>query len=160
QEVLDVVGPARVNHVAAEPKAGALVLEAVGLARRGATDASDSAAPATTAATAANRRGVLVVVERPAHLLEHVDLHRVGAIRRRQEEAVRVAAGRGRTLQAGARVGVGQHIGHDGADLRGPLLSQPIGRIAAQRSDLSAERVEALLVGGLLAVDGRRTDEC
>lgn len=103
--VRELVAPTRVDHASAEGQARALVLKAVGLS---------------------GGRAVFAVIERPANLLEHIDLHRVIAIGRREEKSSVVATGSTAALQARSRIGVGKNIADDATDFRGALLAEPL----------------------------------
>ena len=147
QVVRELVVPARVNHVAAKGEAGALVLEAVGL-------------------SGGRRVGaVLAVVEGPADLLEDIDLHRVVAVRRRQEEATVVARTSGSALEARTGFRVREDISDDAADLGSALLGEPLtvlgalegGDLGLELCDLR-ERVIVLLGSESRATDGEGRD--
>jgi len=145
----DGVLPAGIRDVAAELQLGATHFEAV----RSLRDAlSIEALEAIGCAVGHVTRAEPVVG--PAVLQLTIDLQLEVAIGATDEEAVVVARGGGGGLQAGAAVGIGQHILHHAANLLRALLGQPLvlrlrlhlGELLFQLGDLG-QHIGAAVVG-------------
>ena len=90
------------------------------------------------------------VAPHESRLDQPVHLQLEAPIRACQEEAIVPSGGHGILSQAGARIGVGDHVGHHAADLVGALLAQPL--LALDRLQLAHLAFQAL-VPALQAVD-------